>query len=319
MIDDIMHIHDLHIDTTNLQDEVHKGLATDSKTLSPKLFYDRRGSELFDAICDLPEYYPTRTEIAILRDNAKHIARAVIDDEIVIELGSGASRKIRLVLDAVQPDTYMGVDISRDFLIQECNKLARDYPELEVHAVCADLCQPLPLDQLVEDRPRLAYFPGSSIGNFEPGEARVLLETLRPQLHDGNLLIAVDLKKDPQVLHDAYNDSQGITAEFNLNLLHRMRNELDADIDIDGFSHEAFYNEDQGRIEMHLVSRHEQQVSIGGQQYTFAAGERIHTENSYKYSIEDFQQLSEQAGFTPRHVWTDPQQLFSIHLLSSAA
>ncbi|MEZ5582217.1 MAG: L-histidine N(alpha)-methyltransferase [Candidatus Competibacteraceae bacterium] len=303
-------------DFASLRDEVLAGLTAQPKAIPPKFFYDERGSQLFDAICELPEYYPTRTEIAILRHHAHEIAELAGPETLLIELGSGASKKVRLLLEAVRPAVYMGVDISKNFLLQATAKLAADYPWLDVHAACADFSQHLNLSYCPTEFKKLAFFPGSSIGNFEPNQAVVLLEQLKETLTpDGALLIGVDLKKEPRILNAAYNDTQGVTADFNLNLLQRIKNELDTDLNPEQFQHRAFYNETRGRIEMHLVSRQSQQLRIEDSQFRFAAGETIHTENSYKYSVEEFQRLAIAAGYRPEQVWIDPQQLFSVHYL----
>ena len=259
-------------------EDVLAGLAGHPPAIPPKYFYDRAGSELFDRICALPEYYVTRTELAILRAHAREIAAAAGADSVLLELGSGASRKIRLLLEALHPRAYVGIDISGDFLLASCRRLASDYPWLRVHAVCADLCEPLPAQHLPEGR-RLAFYPGSSIGNFDPAQAQEFLAHVRELVGPaGALLIGVDLKKDPGVLHAAYNDSAGVTAQFNLNVLRRMRRELGARLDPHGFRHLAFYNQDAGRIEMHLQAIGAQAIRIGSECFEFADGATIHGE-----------------------------------------
>jgi len=308
--------HDHQPDFASLRDEVLAGLNAQPKVIPPKFFYDERGSQLFDAICELPEYYPTRTEIAILQNHAHEIAELAGPETLLIELGSGASKKVRLLLEAVRPAVYMGVDISKNFLLQATAKLAADYPWLNVHAACADFSQTLNLSYCPTEFKKLAFFPGSSIGNFDTAQAIVFLEQLKETLiPDGALLIGVDLKKDPQILNAAYNDAQGVTADFNLNLLQRIKNELDTDLDPSQFQHHAFYNEDRGRIEMHLVSCKQQQLRIEDYRFSFEAGETVHTESSYKYSVEEFQRLASAAGYQPEQVWIDKQQLFSVHYL----
>lgn len=300
---------------TGLLESLCEGLARHPKRIAPKLFYDERGSRLFDAICRLPEYYLTRSEMAILEARAVEIAQLVGAGGTLIELGSGASRKIRLLLDALRPRHYVGVDISRQILLESVQRLAEDYPWLEVHAACADFLFDWTLPESIAGGRKLVFFPGSTIGNLEPGEAVAFLVRMRSMVEpDGALLIGVDLKKDPRILHAAYNDSQGITAQFNLNLLERLRREFAAEFDPDGFYHCAFYNRRAGRIEMHLVSRRPQELRLRGHRFTFAAGETIHTENSYKYSIEDFQLLARRAGFRAVQIWTDPGRLFGVHL-----
>lgn len=301
----------------SMLEEVMQGLARRPRRIAPKFFYDERGSRLFDAICDLPEYYLTRTEIGILESCAGEVARLAGPDTTLIELGSGASRKIRLLLEALRPRRYFGIDISREFLRQSVECLARDYAWLEVHAVCADFMHNLGLPYGAEEGKKLAFFPGSTIGNFEPSEALLFLQQVRRIVQpDGALLVGVDLKKDPELLHAAYNDSAGITAQFNLNLLQRLRAELGADINPHGFKHRAFYNVARGRIEMHLVSHGAQDIRVGGQRFRFEAGESIHTENSYKYTLEEFHSIARAAGLRPRQVWLDAARLFSVHYLS---
>jgi dimethylhistidine N-methyltransferase len=300
---------------SGLLETVCEGLERHPKRIAPKLFYDERGSRLFDAICRLPEYYLTRSEMAILEARAAEIAQLVGAGGTLIELGSGASRKIRLLLDALRPRHYVGVDISRQILIESVQRLAEDYPWLEVHAACADFLHDWALPGSMANGRKLVFFPGSTIGNLEPDEAQAFLVRTRKMLEpDGALLIGVDLKKDPRMLHAAYNDSQGVTAQFNLNLLERLRREFAAEFDRDGFYHCAFYNRRAGRIEMHLVSRRAQEMHLRGHRFVFAAGETIHTENSYKYSIEDFQLLARRAGFLALRAWTDVGRLFGVHL-----
>ena len=303
-------------DNADLRAEVLQGLGTHPRRLSPKFFYDRRGSELFDAICRVPEYYITRTETAILQNNAAALARLAGTRTVLIELGSGASQKVSLMLEVLRPYAYVGVDISKDFLLQSTRRLAAAYPWLKGHAVCADFCQPLSLTCCPPQFKRVAFFPGSSIGNFEPQHAVLFMRQLQSVLGPtGALVIGVDLKKDPHHLNAAYNDAQGVTAEFNLNILRRMQRELGAQVDIRGFRHEAFYNEAHGRIEMHLVSQRTQQIRIDNEAFHFEKNERMHTENSYKYTIEEFQALARDAGYQPHTVWTDEKRLFSVHYL----
>ncbi|BAU47120.1 methyltransferase [Sulfurifustis variabilis] len=296
--------------------EVRRGLARRPRAIPPKFFYDRRGSALFAAICELPEYYLTRTEMRILRDCAGEIARRAAKNAVLVELGSGASEKVRLLLDALAPRAYLAIDISRDYLREATERLARDYPRLAVHAACADFTRPLTLSYPPSSAERLVFFPGSSIGNFDRDESETLLRRLRPFVgRDGGFVIGVDLKKDRALLRAAYNDAQGVTARFNLNLLARMRRELGADLDMSGFEHEAVYDETAGRIDMYLVSRRAQTISLKGERYEFSAGERLHTESSYKYTVEEFQALAARAGYVPEAVWTDPARLFSVHFL----
>lgn len=300
----------------DLLGELIAGLSGRPRAISPKFFYDARGSELFEAICRLPEYYPTRTETAILKACAPDIARRTAPGSVLIELGSGASEKVRLLLDALRPQAYLGIDISRDFLLGATRRLAQDYPWLSVHAACADFSQPLALSYPPPGVPRLVFFPGSSIGNFTPCESVALLERLHPLVGaGGGFLLGVDLQKDPRVIRAAYNDAHGVTAAFNRNVLHHLRREYGARLDPEGFAHEAVYNEGLGRIEMYLVSRREQEIRLGDRVFPFAAGERLHTEYSYKYTIEGFQALAREAGYRAEAVWTDLRRYFSVHYL----
>jgi len=308
--------YDASPDVSDLRQEVLSGLSGKPKAIPPKFFYDRRGSELFDAICDLPEYYQTRTEMGILRRCVGELAQHIGPECLVVELGSGASKKVRLLLSELRPSGYLGIDISGEFLLASTHQLASDYPWLEVHAACIDFSHYLDVPHCEAFGHRLAFFPGSSIGNFEPAEAVRLLvrvaELVGPQ---GHLLIGVDLKKDIRFLNAAYNDAQGITAAFNRNLLQRIRSELDSEIEPERFEHYAFFNPNQGRIEMHLVSSREQSVRIEDRRFEFYAGETIHTENSYKYTVDEFAGLAKAAGFVQDAVWTDAARMFSVQLL----
>lgn len=296
--------------------EVIRGLSASPRVIPPKFFYDEEGSRLFDRICETPEYYLTRTENAILRARAGEIAERVGADCVLVEPGSGSCEKVRLLLDAVCPAVYVPVDISGDYLRSAAETVSREYPWLDVHAACADFTRPIKLPIGTDGRRRLAFFPGSSIGNFEPGHAVEFLASIAALVGPGGgLVIGVDLKKDPAILNAAYNDAEGVTAAFNLNLLTRINRELGADFDIGTFRHEAFYNPEQGRVEMHLVSVRDQVVELDGMRFEFGEGENIHTECSYKYSIEEFKSLAARAGFGSAAVWTDPEALFSVHYL----
>jgi dimethylhistidine N-methyltransferase len=309
---------DLSPEVVSFRDAVLRGLSLPRKSVPPKYFYDARGSQLFDAICDLPEYYPTRTEIGILERGAAEMAERIGPGAQIIEYGSGSSRKVRLLLDALhEPVAYMPVDISTDHLRQMAAELAGDYPGVEVTAVAADYTRPftLPLPRRVARR-RVALFTGSTIGNFEPGEALTFLrQTARQLAGGGMLLIGTDLRKDPNRLHAAYNDAAGVTAAFNLNLLARINGELGGDFDLGTFDHYAFYNPLPHRIEMHLVSRGAQTVKVAGRSFHFAAGESLHTENSYKFDIDEFRDTAREAGFVPDGLWLDHERLFAVHLL----
>ncbi len=309
-----IYYYDEHPAHADFFSEVLDGLQRQPRCISPKFFYDERGSELFDAICRTDEYYLTRTEQQLLQRHAADIAALIGERCLLIEPGSGNSEKVRLLLDELKPAAYLPMDISRDFLYQSAGQLARDYPWLQVHATCVDFTAPLSLPWCPADTQRLIFFPGSSIGNFDPQQAELFLSNLRGVAgENGSLLIGVDLKKETAVLNAAYNDAQGVTAAFNLNLLHRIRRELGADIQPEQFTHRAFYNDQLGRIEMHLVSQQQQAIRIGDQRFHFATDETIHTESSYKYSVQEFIELAARAGFVSRQVWTDAEALFSLH------
>ncbi len=295
------------------------GLGRGQRTLPCKYFYDAYGSRLFDRICELDEYYVTRTELSLLETVAPAIAGRAGPRIGLVEFGSGSSVKVRLLLDTLNaPAAYVPVDISREHLLISARGLAADYPALAVVPVCADYTQPFALPELTGAAGRLGFFPGSTIGNFDPAAAATFLAGLRAALEPGSgLVVGADLAKDPAVLCAAYDDAEGVTAAFNLNLLRRINRELGADFDLSGFTHEARWNAADSRIEMHLVSRRAQTVSVAGRRFPFAVGESIHTENSYKYSIDSFQALAARAGWTPAEAWTDPGRLFSVHYLEA--
>lgn len=308
---------DLAPRTESILREVVQGLSQQHKSLPPKLFYDRRGAELFMAICATEAYYPTRTENAILDVRAEEIAREIGRGAAVIEFGAGEIEKIRRLLPALRPDTYAALDISRDQLLSASSSLARDYPWLSVIAVVGDYQAALESElSLPAGARRVVFFPGSTIGNFEPPQAQEFLSRARSLVGDeGGVLIGVDLRKAVDRLYRAYNDPEGYTAAFNLNVLVRLNRELGADFDLSAFEHLAFFNAEQSRIEMHLRSLRAQRVRIDDRIFSFAAGETIHTENSYKYGVEDFIGLARQAGFRASRVWTDPQRLFGVFFL----
>ncbi len=309
--------HDQHPQPADFFQEVIDGLSQRPRYIPPKFFYDETGSHLFDRICAAPEYYPTRTEISILRDNSAAIAEHVGRDCLLIEPGSGNSAKVRELLDPLMPRLYMPVDISKQYLRESAAKLASEYPWLEVRAACADFTDGQRLPEILEVGRRVAFFPGSSVGNFEPRDAQVFLAFMAETVGEGGgLLIGVDLKKDAQILDAAYNDAGGVTAAFNLNLLARINRELGADFDLSGFVHQAFYNPELGRIEMHLVSLRDQVVRIDDHNFQFQSGESIHTENSYKYTVDEFSALAAEVGFQLQAVWTDQDQLFSVQYYS---
>ncbi|MFT3721456.1 L-histidine N(alpha)-methyltransferase [Pseudorhodoferax sp.] len=301
--------------------DLHAALAAPQRAISPKYFYDAHGSSLFDAICALPEYYPTRTEVALLARHAGEIARLAGPGAELVEFGAGSLRKVRLLLDALErPARYLPIDISGEHLQQAAAALRREHPALAVQPVVADYTEPLQLPWPPAGAGlRLGFFPGSTIGNFDPAQALRFLRMAARLLRGGALLLGADLVKDPAVLHAAYNDAAGVTAAFNLNLLARANRELGADFDLEGFAHGAFYNSPLRRIEMHLVSRRTQQVALDGRAYRFAEGETLHTENSYKFTVDGLRALAREAGFSPGPVWTDPQRLFSLHWLSAPA
>lgn len=302
----------------SMLDEVLDGLQQPQKSLPSKLFYDERGSRLFDAICKLDEYYPTRTEISILNENIREISNLIGRNNLLVELGSGSSTKIRLLLDH-NPDlaAYIPIDISEEFLYKSADVLKDDYPGIHVIPYCADYTQPIHIpNPEVDYRHKVVFYPGSTIGNFKKNEAHDFLGRIsRICGENGGLLIGVDLKKDINVLEAAYNDSKGVTAEFNLNILHRLNNELNADFNIDEFEHKAIYNDLAGRIEMHLISKKNQKVTIQDSPIEFRKNETIHTENSYKYTIEEFADLASDF-FRVNKIWTDPQNYFSIQFLT---
>ena len=300
--------------------DVVGGLTARPKRLAPKYFYDATGSQLFELITQLPEYYPTRSELAILRDNAPAIARFLPENSALVEFGSGSSRKARILLAAAPAvRAYVPVDISPQMLTQEAVELRRDRPDLKVLPVPADFTQSFALPPEIDGLARAGFFPGSTIGNFDPHEAAAFLRHAGRMLGKGALLvIGVDLVKDARLLHAAYNDAAGVTAKFNLNLLARMRRELGAEIDPEGFVHKALFNAGRSRIEMHLVSRRRQKVWVCGRAIEFRAGESIHTENSYKYTVESFGALARGAGWQPLAAWSDADGYFSVQALTLA-
>ena len=293
------------------------GLSARPKRLPPKYFYDATGSHLFERITELPEYYLTRTELGILADHAKEIAAFVPAGAALIEFGSGSSAKVRLLLKEMpRLGAYVPVDISAEFLDEEAARLRREFPRLNVVPVAADFTHPCDLPRSLGARDLAGFFPGSTIGNFEPDAARELLRLARRLLGSGaTFVVGVDLVKDRRVLERAYDDAAGITAQFNLNVLARANRELGAKFDLSAFAHLAFYDQERSRIEMHLVSRVAQSIRVLGRSFAFAAGESIHTENSYKYTVEAFSTLAVQAGWRCASVFLDADALFSVHVL----
>jgi len=293
---------------------VLEGLSRAPRAIPAKFLYDARGSALFDAICELPEYYLTRTETNILRQHAAEIGRRAGPGCALVEFGSGSSVKSRLLIEALpRIALYAPIDISRSHLDATAAQLRRDYPRLTVEPVCADFMGPVPVPAIDTEARRLGFFPGSTIGNLEPAEATTFMKGARALVgDDGALVLGVDLKKDPQRLHDAYNDSAGITAAFTLNLLRRMNRELHATFDLSAFAHEAFYNAAESRIEIYFRSLREQSVLVAGRRFDFAEGERVHTEYSYKYDAASIEALAHSSGFRIAETWTDPSRLFAV-------
>jgi dimethylhistidine N-methyltransferase len=310
-------LYDLHPPLDDFRAEVLKGLSQPQKAISPKFLYDKRGAELFDAICTLDEYYLTRTEMEILQTHAEEMAALIRG--ALIEFGSGSSQKIRILLNAMTNlPTYIALDISKQHLWESCHNLVNDYPGLTAIAICTDYTQPLelPTISLLQHQHKVAFFPGSSIGNLEPEEAVQFLKNAAHLLgNQGGLLIGVDLPKNPTILEPAYDDAQRISANFALNLLVRINRELGADFDLNHFGYRAFYNSNKNRIEMYIESYKDQIVQIDDCTISFNQGELMRTEYSYKYGIPQFQELAALAGFRAQQVWTDPNQLFSVHYL----
>ena len=311
---------DQHPEIADLREDIIQGLSAPEPYILPKYFYDETGSRLFEAICNTEEYYPTRTEVDIIRDNIDDIVDTLGKDCLLIEPGSGDSYKVRLLLDALRPIAYLPIDISRRYLQDEAQRLAEEFTWLNVHAVCADFTGKLELPYHVDSTNKVAFFPGSTIGNFLPDQAVGVLEEIRLMVGDGGgLLIGVDLQKDSETLNAAYNDRDGFTEQFNKNLLLRINRELGADFDLEQFRHHAFFNEEKHRIEMQLVSLQDQQVTIGNRVFKFKKDQSILTEYSHKYTVEHFQKLAEKAGFCLVKTWRDEHRLFSVHYLSVVA
>lgn len=297
---------------------VLEGLGKPQKAVPSRFLYDERGSQIFEQITEVEEYYPTRSEMEIFLARRGEIAELAGDARALIEFGAGSTRKIRLLLEAMDfLEIYAPIDISQEFLEAEAQALDADFPRLQVLPVHADFMAEVPLPQAISQRPRLAFFPGSTIGNFLPREAHDFLRRVRALVGGGLFLIGVDLKKDEPSLLRAYDDSAGVTARFNLNLLRRVNRELGANFDLEAFRHEARYSADHGRVEMHLVSRARQSVQIAGRAFRFEQGESIHTENSYKYTLAEFRLLTRAAGWEPLRSWCDKAERFSVHLLQA--
>ncbi len=312
-----VHFHDMHPTADNMLEDVLTGLQKSPRSISPKYFYDEIGSQLFDQITETEDYYPARTEISILQKYKQDIVQSLNKNCLLIEPGGGSCSKVRIFINELRPSMYVPMDISKDHMLASARQMSREIPWLEIHAVCNDFSYKLILPVGISDAARVVFFPGSSIGNFSPDEAVRYLSEIKDLIRmDGRLLIGVDLKKNINTLEHAYDDSEGITAQFNMNLLTRLNNELSANFDLQTWEHYAFYNADDGRIEMHLKSMCEQVVNIADHEFYFAENETIHTENSYKYSIEEFQSLALKAGLCADRVWVDDNELFSVHLFS---
>ena len=311
-------LHDLSPARDDFRGQVLRGLSQSRKQLPCKFFYDRIGSQLFDRICDLPEYYLTRTELSILQSHVGEMAGMVGERCLLVEYGSGSSLKTRLLLEHLRdPQGYVPLDISREHLMDAAAQLSSLFPNLRILPVCADYTRPFELPHCDGAARTAVYFPGSTIGNFDPHEARSCLRSAAERCGPGGgLLIGVDLKKDPAILHAAYNDAAGVTAAFNLNLLARINRELDGNFDLDRFAHYAFYNPRLGRVEMHLVSRADQTVSVANHLFSFREGETIFTESSYKYTPDEFRSLATASGWAVEKVWIDGSRAFSVQYLT---
>ena len=316
MSNQLLYFYDINPDIGASLEEILLGLSETQKTISPKYFYDEHGSELFMEITRQPEYYLTRTEIGLLRHYADEMTQEIGEDCLLIEYGSGSSEKIRILLESLRPRAYAPLDISKDYLAAAAGALALEFPWLEVHATCLDFTDDFKLPFTVDVK-RVAFFPGSSIGNFSRREAGEFLGRVRRLVGKrGGMLIGVDLKKDPAVLNAAYNDANGVTESFNLNILNHLNDKFDADFDIGEFEHLAEYEADRGCVAMYLRSRVDQEVDMSGTQINFAAGERIHTENSHKYIPDEFIDMACDAGFSEHKLWTDADGWFGVFYLS---
>lgn len=309
---------DLHPPIADFKTDILTGMTKPQKTLSAKYLYDQKGSEIFDDITRAPEYYPTRTELALLDRIGPELNQVIGPDAVVLEPGAGSSVKVRKLIDAlVRPAGFVGMDISGDHVKAACEELASDHPSLSIGAVCHDFTQPLDLSQLnIPHGRRVVFFPGSTIGNFELIDALDLLKTLRDWLRPGDgMLIGVDLRKEASVLEAAYDDEAGHTAAFNFNLIDRINRELDGTLDPDGLEYRAFWNPYRSRIEMYLQASRDQSFTLAGETLQLRESETIHTENSHKFTIALFQDLARQAGMSPANVWCDEDTPFSIHWL----
>jgi dimethylhistidine N-methyltransferase len=314
-----MFFYDYNLQVQDQQEEILEGLSQSPKRISAKYFYDQKGSQLFEAITKLPEYYPTRSEINLLRKHKQAILDKAGENNVLIEYGSGASTKIRLLLDALKPQAYVPLDISKDFLYDSAIELKKLFPWLEIHATCLDYRHPATLPkQLSPHAKKVAFFPGSSLGNFAPTEALDFLKNVRQTIgKNGAFLIGLDLIKNHDVLNAAYNDQQGITGAFNLNMLTHLNELGEGSFNLDYFEHKAFFNEKDSRIEMHLVSKIDQVVNIFSTPLAFKKHEHIVTEYSYKFEPSMFMEFARQAGFEGKHVWKDEGSNFALFWLES--
>ncbi len=313
-------LHDFAPVQEGFGDVLVRSLSSAQKSIPARFLYDEAGSRLFDRICELPEYYPTRTELKILTDKAGEIAAAIGPEIALLEFGAGSSQKARLLLDALErPAAYEPVDVSREHLIRLADEIAGGYPKLAVRAICADYTQPLELPDSEPRRRRAGFFPGSTIGNLTEADARAFLTGWAGQLgRDGLMVVGVALRASEAIVLPAYDDAQGVTAAFTANVLVRANRELGADFDVSAFRHTPEYDEASGRMTIHLTSLRAQDVHVAGRTFSFAEGERLHVEDSNKYAVEDFQRLARSAGYVAETVWVDPRELFSVHVLRVA-
>jgi dimethylhistidine N-methyltransferase len=311
--------YDFEPSVEQFREDILRGLSLPEKETPCKYLYDERGSQLFDDICEAPEYYPTRTEMEIMRQYGGEMASLLGRNCLLIEYGSGSSTKTPILLDHMEDlAAYVPIDISREHLLKAAERLQESYPGLPIIPVCADYTERFDLPEIEQPvSRRVVYFPGSTIGNFHPSEAREFLSRIAEVCGEGGgLLLGVDIRKSPEVLEAAYNDSAGVTAAFNLNLLERINRELGADFDVTQFEHRAIFNEEHSRVEMRLFSKQDQTVRIGDTTISFTAGESILTECSYKYGYDDFAELAASAGFQVDRVWTDERERFTVRYLT---
>ena len=307
-----VYFHDQGVEVASLSDEILLGLKKTPKSLSPKFFYDEKGSNLFTEITRQPEYYLTRTEVELLRSHAGEISGLIGKECLLIEYGSGSSEKVRILLDTLKPSLYAPLDISKDYLLEAAEALGEEYPWLEVHATCVDFTREFALP-FKSEKKHVSFFPGSSIGNFERKDAAKFIARIRSLVgRSGALLIGVDLKKDVVSLNAAYNDKAGVTADFNLNILEHLNREYNANFDLNFFVHEAKYDDIEGCIKMFLISKCDQSVCVAGHNFDLSVGERIHTENSHKYSVDELVGMAAKAGFSKSKNWLDADKLFGL-------